>query len=60
MMTESIREVNLAKGAERLRWQNKKDEIRQMEERLRQEKLRVDRLKPANDPNKGNNVDVSV
>lgn len=59
-MTESIKEVNLAKGAERLRWQNKKDEIRQMEERLRQEKLRVDRLKPANDPNKGNNVDVSV
>jgi hypothetical protein len=60
MMTESIKEVNLAKGAERLRWQNKKDEIRQMEERLRQEKLRVDRLKPANDPNLGNNVDLSV
>jgi hypothetical protein len=60
MMTESIKEINLAKGAERLRWQNKKDEIRQMEERLRQEKLRVDRLKPANDPNLGNNVDVSV
>jgi hypothetical protein len=59
-MTQSIREVNLAQAAERLRWQNKKDEIRQMEERLRQEKLRVDRLKPANDPNKGNNVDVSV
>jgi len=51
--------MELARAAEFLRYQNKKMEIYRMEEALRQERLRIQRLKPI-DPSKGQNVDIEV
>ena len=50
---------DLARAAELIRYQNKQQEVKRMEELARQEKLRLKRLRPT-DPTKGNNVDVSV
>lgn len=47
----------LALAAERLRMQNKEAEIKRMEEIVRQEKLRLERLRPF-DRDKGTNVDT--
>ena len=46
-------------AAELLRYQNKQEEIKRIEENLRQEKLRLQRLRP-NDPTKGQNVDLDA
>jgi hypothetical protein len=46
-------------AAKRIKYQNKQMEIHRMEELLRQEKLRLERLKPL-DPNKGQNIDIMV
>ena len=50
----------LSRAAELLRYHNKQLEIKRIEEMLEQEKLRVKRLRPSADPDKGNNVDVAV
>ena len=47
----------MAEAAERIRMQNKQMEIKRMEEIVRQEKLRLERLRPF-DRDKGNNVDT--
>lgn len=59
MSINKVTERNLALAAERLRYLNKQQEIRRMEEQLRQERLRLERNKPI-DPDKGNNVDITV
>jgi hypothetical protein len=48
----------LSRAAELLRFQNKQMELHRMEEAVRQEKLRVEKLKP--DDGRGQNVDVSI
>ena len=50
---------NLSRAAELIRYQNKQQEVRRIEESAQQEKLRLKRLRPT-DPTKGNNVDVTV
>lgn len=47
----------LARAAEVLKYQNKEMQIKQTEEQLRQEKLRLQRIRPS-DPTKGQNVDT--
>ena len=42
-----------------MRYQNKQQEVKRMEENLRQEKLRLQRLQ-SNDPTKGQNVDLDA
>jgi hypothetical protein len=59
MTIDKITEQNLAQAAELLRYQNKQQEIRRMEEQIKEERLRLEHMKPV-DPTKGNNVDVSV
>jgi hypothetical protein len=59
MTIDKITEQNLAKAAELLRYQNKQQEIHRMEEQIKEERLRLERMKPV-DPTKGSNVDVSV
>ena len=59
MTIDKVTERNLAIAAERLRYLNKQEEIKRLEEKMRQEKLKLERMKPI-DPTKGNNVDVSV
>ena len=49
----------LSRAAELLRFQNKQMELHRMEETLRQEKLRVERLKPS-DSDRGQNVDLTI
>ena len=49
----------LSHAAELLRFQNKQMELHRMEENLRQEKLRIERLKPK-DNDRGQNVDLSI
>ena len=49
----------LARAAELLRFQNKQMELHRMEEAVRQEKLRIERLKPK-DNDRGQNVDLSI
>ena len=49
----------LSRAAELLRFQNKQMELHRMEENLRQEKLRIERLKPKDD-DRGQNVDLSI
>ena len=49
----------LARAAELLRFQNKQLELHRMEETLRQEKLRIEKLKPNGD-NRGQNIDLIV
>lgn len=48
----------LSRAAELLRFQNKQMELHRMEEAVRQEKLRVERLKP--DDDRGQNVDLII
>ena len=50
----------LRRAAELLRYQNKQQEVKRMEENLRQEHLRLKRLRPSNDPTKGQNVDLDA
>ena len=47
----------LDQTVQNLRYFNKRQEIRMMEERLRWEQLKVEKLRPR-DPTKGNSVDV--
>ena len=47
----------LRRAADIMRYQNKQMEVKRLDEALRQEKLRLQRLKPSNDPTKGQNVD---
>lgn len=49
----------LSRAAELLRFQNKQMELHRMEENLRREKLRIERLKPKDD-DRGQNVDLSI
>ena len=46
----------LRRAADLLRYQNKQEEVKRMEENLRVEKERLQRMEP-NDPTKGQNVD---
>lgn len=48
----------LSRAAELLRFQNKQMELHRMEEAVRQEKLRVEKLKP--DDDRGQNVDLII
>ena len=50
----------LRRAADLMRYQNKQEEVKRMEENLRQEKLRLQRLRPSNDPTKGQNVDQNA
>jgi len=50
----------LERAAELLRYQNKQAEVKRMEENLRQEQLRLKRLRPSADPTKGQNVDLDA
>jgi len=49
----------LRRAADLMRYQNKQQEVKRMEENLRQEKLRLQRLQ-SNDPTKGQNVDLDA
>ena len=57
MKINPVTQQAMAEAAERLRLQNKQAEIKRMEEIVRQEKLRLERLRPF-DRDKGNNVDT--
>jgi len=50
----------LERAAELLRYQNKQMEVKRLDESLRQEKLRLKRLRPSADPTKGQNVDLDA
>ena len=50
----------LRRAADIMRYQNKQMEVKRLDESLRQEKLRLQRLKPSNDPTKGQNVDLDA
>jgi hypothetical protein len=50
----------LPRAAELLRYQNKQMEVKRLDENLRQEYLRLQRLKPSSDPTKGQNVDLDA